>query len=147
MSPATALLNAEPSQPEKRAELDLAPKTYVDAVEENINGTHEPSDHSPKATVGEHEDGKPHIWKSEEMSGVAERNGIRKEIDKDKLLYEKFEDNNGDALTSVKPADGYEESLAHGKKSAPKAKRNPEASQELVSGRRAGAGWGRSRYA
>jgi len=64
-----------------------------------------------------------------------------------KLVYEKFESPDGKQLTSVKPDDSYEEALRIDEKEAPKKKEQPKASKdELVSGRRAGAGWETSAY-
>lgn len=64
-----------------------------------------------------------------------------------KLVYEKFESPDGKQLTSVKPDDSYEEALRTDEKEAPKKKEQPKASKdELVSGRRAGAGWETSAY-
>jgi 2-acylglycerol O-acyltransferase 2 len=65
-----------------------------------------------------------------------------------KLVYEKFESPDGKQLTSVKPDDSYEEALRVDEKEAPQKKeQQPKASKdELVSGRRAGAGWESSAY-
>ncbi|THW67940.1 diacylglycerol O-acyltransferase 2A [Aureobasidium pullulans] len=60
-----------------------------------------------------------------------------------KLVYEKFESPDGKQLTSVKPDDSYEEELRTDEKEAPKQKEQQvrDSKDELVSGRRAGAGW------
>ena len=64
-----------------------------------------------------------------------------------KLVYEKFESPDGKQLTSVKPDDSYEEALRTDEKEAPKKQEQPKNSKdELVSGRRAGAGWESSAY-
>lgn len=58
-----------------------------------------------------------------------------------KLVYEKFANKDGEHLTSIKPSDHYEEALRTDRKETPEHLRS---SSELVSGRRAGAGWEKS---
>jgi len=56
-----------------------------------------------------------------------------------KLVYEKFGNGDGVSLTSVKPADGYEEGLRQDK-----IEESQQRKTELASGRTAGSGWDRS---
>lgn len=63
-----------------------------------------------------------------------------------KLVYEKFESPDGKQLTSVKPDDSYEEGLRQDEKEYKEEEKKQDSKNELVSGRRAGAGWERSAY-
>jgi 2-acylglycerol O-acyltransferase 2 len=65
-----------------------------------------------------------------------------------KPVYEKFESPDGKQLTSVKPDDSYDDALKLDEKELPQKKEEqPKHSKdELVSGRRAGAGWESSAY-
>lgn len=58
-----------------------------------------------------------------------------------KLVYEQFGNGDGESLTSVKPADGYEESLRQDRL---EEKESQQRKTELASGRTAGSGWDRS---
>ncbi|KAK8216903.1 diacylglycerol O-acyltransferase 1 [Zalaria obscura] len=59
-----------------------------------------------------------------------------------KLVYEEF--HNGEQLTSVKPSDGFEASHRQDENKVPEEQASSK--EELVSGRRAGAGWEKSAY-
>lgn len=176
MAARTVPLNPETSQPEERAEQDLPPKSYADAVTTstskksgqsdvnqagnngadgnledrqgqtagNVNGSIPGNSNIAEPTSSERVDeGKAH-----------ERRTDGEELDNDnKVVYEKYVNDGGDHLTSVKPNAGYEKSLEHDRETAPRekekakttqiAKKNGEKSH-LASGRRAGAGWERS---
>ncbi|KAJ9626453.1 diacylglycerol O-acyltransferase 1 [Taxawa tesnikishii (nom. ined.)] len=72
-------------------------------------------------------------------------NGDRKEANEGaqtKLVYEKF--HNGDRLTSVKPSDDYEQNLRQDEREMPREQEKASSKDELVSGKRAGAGWEKS---
>ena len=135
-------LNAEPSIPEKRIEQHLPPKSYVEAVEENPLPAH-------TSSSGETDNVKP-----SKKSKRAKKRKNKKLADKsngavdgqEHLVYENFDEAKGEALTSVKPSDEYERSLEQGR--LEKRQPKPSASKgddSLVSGRRAGAGWERSK--
>jgi hypothetical protein len=128
-----ALLNPEPADPKERDEHSLPPKSYADAVTDDsadgsnglVNGLTNGTNHR-------------HALKS------------RKQLDENKIVYEKhLSADQQIPLTSVKPDDGYEESLKHNGEIAPKEKKSKQQDtpkSQLASGRRAGAGWETSAY-
>ena len=69
-------------------------------------------------------------------SSVLDANGYN-------LVHEKYDDGDGGRLTSVKPADDYEQNLRQGEKQK-KPKVSTKGELDLVSGRQAAAGWERS---
>ena len=138
-------LNPEPSLPEERAQHNLSPKSYAAAAEQGLD---ESSSHD-----GSHAAGTPN-------GSIGRKHG---EVVSDELeVYEKHEQANGDAngngqgngngdgngdenrngdanghrIKSAKPHSEYEKDTHHA--------RRKEA--ELMSGRRAGAGWAKSKY-
>lgn len=146
--------------PSRVSRKPVASKSYADAaIEHPPNGAHLKHDldgihdldgrgeqytgegmaESPRSPTR-----KPHRRvSSKSMNGTTSRDvsdGLQP-----KLVQEKFEGKDGDTLTSVKPPNGYEENLKLDKKERPqKHKRAP--SENLVSGRKAGAGWEKSAY-
>lgn len=166
---------AETSQPQERAQQDLPPKSYSDAV---TNKASEPSVRAdandapnPSAnghiekhtdhTLGNAQDFSPipnnipnstDSQESEEAKLPKDESGGEK-VDMNKMVYEKYDNNRGDRLTSVKPEASYEKSPKHDQETAPRdrkkantthtTKKHDEKSH-LASGRRAGAGWERS---
>jgi hypothetical protein len=129
----TTMATTEPSDPNERADLDLPPKSYADAVVTGPPG----NGHERHPSV------------SGASSATAVDDGAhRAQLDEDKLVYEKHTGTNGGGrLTSVRPDDSYERALHHNGKTAPRngkirAENRPMSS--LESGRKAGAGWQRS---
>jgi 2-acylglycerol O-acyltransferase 2 len=59
------------------------------------------------------------------------------------LVHEKYDYGEGGRLTSVKPADDYEQNLRQGEKEK-KSNVSKKEELDLVSGRKAAAGWERS---
>jgi hypothetical protein len=138
----SAPLNAEPSIPEERTQQHLPQKSYVEAVEESPLPAHtssgEETDNvkaSKKSKRAKKKRGKKEAKKS---------NGVKE--DQETLVDEKFDRAKGEALTSIKPSEEYEKILEQSRleKREPQQSSN-EANESLVSGRRAGAGWERSR--
>jgi len=86
--------------------------------------------HSSKAMNGERKDDKD----EKEQGAKSVDEGTQ-----NKLVYEKFGNGDGESLTSVKPADGYEEGLRQDKVEDSRRRKT-----ELASGRTAGSGWDRS---
>lgn len=162
MSTISAPLNPEPSRPEERMENNLAPKSYATAVEEGptdfngaapvpeLKGTApEPSyaevaapDDSSTATAKTHSPAESDSSSRTSRASTTTDSQI-KFSDDAKLVYERFQTPDGELLTSVKPADNYEENLKHSQKLRGSHKQDVSGT-ELVSGRRAGAGWERS---
>ena len=148
-------LNTEISQPPEPAEHSLASKSYADAVADSGtdlagNSKDEPSskingllegDTSSSATAGN-------------TNGFPPANGVRKPVGEDKVVYEKYVNDKGEHLMSVKPDDTYERSLEHDVLNAPRENQRKDKTvrimkrqngkSQLASGRRAGAGWERS---
>jgi 2-acylglycerol O-acyltransferase 2 len=175
MATVTVPLNAETSQPKERAEHDLPPKSYADAVtnttressrradadEANKSGANGYLENDTGHTAG-NVDGFPPVnndttkpINSEQVDEgkVREKRAGGEKVDKDKAIYEKYINDRGDRLTSVKPDESYEKSLEHGREAAPREKKKAKSMEaakkhdekpHLASGRRAGAGWERS---
>lgn len=61
-----------------------------------------------------------------------------------KMVYEKFQNKDGEHLTSIKPHDAYEQSLPPAEQDMPNGDQDKSSREALVSGRRAGAGWEKS---
>lgn len=164
-------LNAEPSRPDDRAAQHLPPKSYADAVEDpppaeehvsqanGVSNTNEISAPDENAKPGNEKvsqdpkrkqrriSSKPSRKTSGKASKEApETNGEivnESESDASTIVRERFKDANGrsETLTSIRPSADYEAQLRQDKKEG----RSRRGSQ-LVSGRRAGAGWERSRW-
>jgi 2-acylglycerol O-acyltransferase 2 len=134
-------LNPEPADPKERSEHHLPPKSFADAVQQP------PPAADPSSSLPQSPD------KSYASSATAVED--KEALDEDKVVYEKHGDASGRSgvLTSVKPADGYEQALRHNGEVAPmeehehgRVKRQDGGKQRLASGRTAGAGWQRSAY-
>ena len=136
-------LNAEPSQPEEREELHLPPKTYVDAAAESLDGESEKDNHTPSQYIGQGEDDAPRspLRKPHKRNGSLRVNGLRSKTSTQSLLVEKFQDRDGEHLTSIDPLDSE-----HSNQQTQKSLSRRTEGGELVSGRRAGAGWEKSGY-
>lgn len=120
-------LNPEPAAPEARAEQNLRPKSYATAATEPA-----PQSNGTNGDAVKHNG-----------STATNLNGT----DDAKIVYEKYVDEDGDRLTSVRTQKGYEDALRHNKMTAPQGKEDNRKKQDrstLATGRRAGAGWERS---
>lgn len=135
------------STPTKAPRQPVPGKSYADAAVENLDGTSSRNglDAHGEQYIGEGMAESPRSPTRRPHKRVSSRsmNGIAKEVNdgpQSKLVHEKYESKDGDKLTSVKPPDGYEDELRQDKQEAPpKHKKVP--SENLVSGRQAGAGW------
>ena len=133
MASVSAPLNAEASLPKERAEHELPPKSYADAV----------------VTSSDDVDGHFHERRLS-MSGTSSTTAVddRNQLDEDRVLYEKHNGPNGrNTLTSVRPHDTYESALRHNGDTAPRERKRDNRARPqspLESGRKAGAGWQRS---
>ena len=171
MAASTVPLNSETSQPNERAEHDLPPKSYADVVFNTKNETNEQSDandHNASGANGDFENyagpsiagsvnGFPppnhETAKPANQLEIPEDTIDQKKSEKDKVLFEKHDDDMGNHLTSVKPGQGHEKWLEHDRETRPRGKEMANTTQiekkhdgksHLASGRRAGAGWERS---
>lgn len=136
-------MNSEPADPQERSEHHLPPKSYADAAHEVVEG-----DHKTGTSNGDSQNGTSNG--TTKLTKDSARN-----LDRNKIVYEKYSNGEGSVLTSVKPDPGYEESLKHNKETAPRS-REPSTNRskngklqdtprpQLQSGRQAGAGWERS---
>ena len=137
-------LNPEPSKPEERQQHHLAPKSYADAVEENLLDDFRKQNNTPTQFVGNGEDDAPRSPMrkvAHKKSGSIRMNDIRKPSQPSNIIEEKLQDRDGEHLTSVRPNPSYEAQLRQDKVQRKVPKRD---SHELASGRRAGEGWHRS---
>ena len=166
-------LNPEPSAPEERAVQDLPPKSYANAAEEALepeshaNNTDGTLEHAGKRLRGKIDEVKangikiPPAEDRDSLEGVGMDSSPKSPTVKghrrvasrgshgsigrkygeqmQKDLYEKHQNGNGDALTTVKPPQELEKV---GRTDAFRRRNS-----ELKSGRQAGAGWARSKYA
>lgn len=131
-------LNSHPSQPEERANQHLPPKSYAEAT---MEGDDKETDQVP------HKVDEAALPRT--ANGSAKVNGLRRNIDQDRVIYDKHASMKGEKLTSIKPDESHEEALKHNALSAPiqkgrSGKKHDTNDAKLASGRRAGAGWQRS---
>ena len=159
---ANGMLNLEPSQSKAYEENHSAAKTYADSVrqdsflpprtngdiiEKSSNGHARKEVNIPEQYVGQGEDNAPRspVRKPHKRNGSIRAIGAKKEKDDHSLVVERFQDTEGEKLTSITTTSIYEEGVRLGEKEKkPSMKHNER--HELVSGRRAGAGWQRSGY-
>ncbi len=132
-----APLNPEPPKPEERKANHLAPKLYLDAAEENLDTEPKSDQSAPTQYVGQGEDDAPRspAKKVHKKSSSLRMNG-KKEKESSKVIVERFQDHDGEHLTSVRLPYDHEKQKHishHG--------RQPS---ELLSGRKAGKGWEKS---
>ena len=171
MAASTVLLNAETSQPQERAEHDLSPKSYADAVFTTNTESSERSDakdtntvpvnghiesHAASSTAGNVNGYSPANHESPEPANASDAGGDKADemrADIDKVFYENQVDDVGNNLISVEPSTDYRKQLEHGQDTAPPEKKKSQTTDvakkqsgksHLASGRRAGAGWQRS---
>ena len=127
-------LNAERSLPKDRADHDLPPKSYAEAV--IVGGDDDQNAQAHERRLS--------------MSGTSSTTAVedRSQLDDDKLVYERHVGTNGrDTLTSVRPDESYESSLKHNSHTTPRERRKQSKQRPrspLESGRKAGEGWQRS---
>jgi 2-acylglycerol O-acyltransferase 2 len=136
----SAPLNPEPSQPRERANHHLPPKSYAEAT---VEGVHNDAGEKPQEANG--------TASSNDANGSVKVNGVQRNIDEDRVIYDKHISRDGEQLTSIKPNEGYEEALKHDAALAPRhrgrsGKKQDPNDAKLASGRRAGAGWERSAW-
>jgi hypothetical protein len=143
---APAPLNPEPSRPEDREEQHLRPKTYKDAAQENLGSGTDKENSNPSHYVGQGEDTtirSPSRKPSHMKNGSIRINGLKYKKSDTHLLVEDFEGKDGHRLTSTKPYD-FEKAFELDESEKPVRRRKED--KELVSGRKAGAGWERSGF-
>lgn len=143
---APAPLNPEPSRPEEREEQHLPPKTYKDAAEESLGSGIDKENNNPSHYAGQGEDTtirSPSRKRSHKKNGSIRINGLKYKKSDTHLLVEDFEDRDGQKLTSTKPYD-FAKALELDEHEKPVKRRKDD--EELVSGRKAGAGWERSGF-
>ena len=134
--------NAEPAPPLELAEQNLPAKSYVDAATEGLEETETHISYQGNGTMlrttsqkrGKRQGG----GKSGRSSMAVDTHTVRG--DSDILVEEQFKRTTGQRLTTVKPADGLEEAMALDRGDAKRPRADGDG-HELVSGRRAGAGW------
>jgi 2-acylglycerol O-acyltransferase 2 len=129
---------SEPSQPEERANHHLPPKSYAEAIAEGTDK--EAGEAQPEANGTAYPN---------DVNATVKVNGVRRNVDEDRVIYDKHTSKDGERLTSIKPDESYEEALKHDANSATRQKGRSGKKQDpndakLSSGRRAGAGWERS---
>jgi hypothetical protein len=152
MAASTVLLTAETSQPQERAERDLPPKSYADAVVNAKTETSEGAnaddasnpgandnreDNTVPTTLGDvngfppvnNEISKPAIQENVEGDNVHVKRSDEDKVEGDEIVYEKHVNDKGDHLTSVKPDESYHKTLEHNRRVAPREKKTVEAKQ------------------
>lgn len=134
----SAPLNPQPSQPQERADHHLPPKSYAEAT---VEGTDKHAGALPSEVNG--------AALPDDVTQSVKVNGLRKNIDEDRVIHDKHSSEKGEKLTSIKPDESYEQKLKHNAEPAPRQKWRSGKKQDsneakLASGRRAGAGWERS---
>ena len=135
-------LNPESSLPEERAERNLVPKSYAEAMNEpnDQNGARVDSVHAgaEKGTV---------IGSTNVSSMNGHKN--KQKFARDNVVYDNHINETGEFLTSIKPKDTYEQSLQHNGETGPREKHHEllvKRQDELASGRKAGEGWEKSAF-
>lgn len=132
-----ATMNLKPSLPAERKQQRLPPKSYLDAAEENLDPHSDvhswKTQFTPELYAGEGEDAtlRSPRRKIHKKSASLRVNGFSKDNKGPSVMVEKYGDKDGEHLVSIRNA-------WDGQKS--KTRRN----SELVSGRKAGAGWEQS---
>lgn len=130
----------EPSQPKDRANHHLTTNSYTGAAPKK---TEEGAGEIPHKT-----NGAPYTDDAK-ASAITDRQG--RDVDEARVIYDKHISSKGEKLTSTEPDESYDERLKHFPESVARRKGRSRQKQDpndpkLASGRRAGAGWGRSAY-
>ncbi|KAK4949621.1 diacylglycerol O-acyltransferase 1 [Elasticomyces elasticus] len=99
------------------------------------------SPRSPTRGIHRRISSRPLNGHEKDMSSAEAR--VSENSDSPNLVYEQFQNKEGEHLTSVTPADGYKDPQQQDQAETNKHERTPSR-DELVSGRRAGTGWDRS---
>jgi len=144
---ASAPLDPETSQqPGDCSVYYLPPNTYIESTEKLNDGDIKKENVAPMQYIGSGKDdaARSPVRKPHNRNGSLRINGIKKEKVDQSLILEQFRDKDGEHLISVIPEIGYKDSLRHDEKEMPKARNG--GGHDLVSGRRAGAGWEQSGY-
>ncbi|KAI9818169.1 MAG: diacylglycerol O-acyltransferase 1 [Pycnora praestabilis] len=138
------LLDPEALRAEGREGIHLPLKSYVDALGDKFDQEAQQGSVAPSFYTGSGVDDAPRspLRKPHKRNGSLMANGSKRDRDGSKIVFRKYQDDDGENLTSVKPLNDYDQTP----KQDQKAKPSPEQVRkgELVSGRRAGAGWERS---
>lgn len=131
-----ATLNQEPALPAELKQQHLSPNSYADAAGETTDTFSHNGRPPPELYSGQGEDAAPRSPRRtlHKKSGSLRTNGVTKEKKDGQVVVERYEDKDGEHLVSIRQA------WAGGKGKPIAARRN----SELVSGRKAGAGWEQS---
>lgn len=142
MAATAVILSSETSQPQERAEHDLPPKSYADAVSNTANQTSDQADThdiSAPGTNGHLANPGGSSTSSNVNAFPPANNGVLEPLDKenareneghnaeaqgdeleeDKVVYKRYVNDRGDHLTSVEPANASEKHQEHDQQSAP----------------------------
>lgn len=155
---AMATLNPEPAAPEERAEIGLPPKSYAKATKEPYEKQRQENKTANEDSHHSQTNGTPEKPQKSNTNGMKDEN--ERNLDEQRVIFEKHANGQGEVLTSIKPDPIYEAGLQHDEKVAPKRrssgdKKNKDIRQDvtksemkddLSSGRKAGAGWQTSAY-
>lgn len=141
----SAVSNEHSSQSGDRNEYYIPPTLDSDSIEKFINGDIKIENVAPVEYVGSGEDDAPRspMRKAHSRDGSLRVNGIKREKGNQSLVLERYPEKDGGHLIGVAPENSISDSLRLNDK-MPRARHNR--SHELVSGRRAGAGWEQSGY-
>lgn len=135
--PTTATPNPE-ALPAGQKQQHLSSQLYVDAAEEKVDTLLHNGRPPPELYSGQGEDATPRSPRRtpHKKSASLKANGLSKEKKEGQVVVERYEDKDGEHLVSIRQAGD------RGKGKPMAARRN----SELVSGRKAGAGWEQSQY-
>lgn len=133
-----ATLKQEPSLPAERQQHHLTPESYADAAEIDGDTLLYNGRAPPELYSGQGEDAAPRSPRRNlhKKSGSLRTNGASKEKKDSQIVVERYEDKDGEHLVSIRQA------WDRRKGKSTVAGQN----SELVSGRKAGAGWEQSQY-
>lgn len=140
----SAVLTEHTSHPGGYNEGYLPPKPNTGSIEQLITGDIKIGHTSPIEYVGSGEDDAPRspMRKAHSGNGSLRINGVNGEKINQSLVLEKYQDKDGEHLIGVALENGVLDSLKLDDKETSRARK--DGSHELVSGRRAGAGWEQS---
>ena len=125
----------------------IPPKLNDDLIEKLINGDIKIENPAPVEYVDSGEDDAPRspVRKAHSRNGSLRVNGLKRDKVNQSLVLENYQDKDGVHLIGVAPEDTIVNSLKLDVKQMSRERK--DGSHELVSGRRAGAGWEQSGYA
>ena len=135
--PTTATPNPE-ALPAEEKQQHLSSQSYDYAAEEKVDTFSHNARSPPELYSGQGEDTTPRSPRRSphKKSASLKTNGLSKEKKNSQVVVERYEDKDGEHLVSIR------QSGDRGKGKPMAARRN----SELVSGRKAGAGWEQSQY-